>query len=189
MCPKLLLDIDGILTDFHAAVLRTAVKAGFEVSVNDLWVWEMTAALRGAGAPSHVIKTCMDAMAAEGFNNKLEPDPEAIESLPKLREISDVLFVTAPNPGCPTWMNERVAWMRKHFNVEPNDILFSCQKSSISGDVFVDDNPANVLDWSKAHPGKLSVLWSAPYNRRTKVDRRIKSWSELLNLAKSLQTK
>ena len=179
MRPKLLLDIDGILTDFHAAVARVAVDAGFDIALSRMSEWEMSASLRKAGAPEPIVEKCMSAMASEGFNERLEPSPEALKNLPRLQEIADVVFVTAPNLQCSTWMNERIAWMRHHFNVEPECVVFSCEKQEVFGDAFVDDNPKNVLDWSERHPKNMAALWDAPYNRGVEVKRRLRSWLDL----------
>lgn len=181
--PKLLLDVDGILTDFHAAVANVAAEAGFPVSVEQMPEWGMSDSLRALGAPQPVIDRCMTAMGSDGFNEKLEPDPDAVRHLPLLRQAADVTFVTSPNPGSSTWMSERVAWMRRHFDVEPRDIVFSCDKRMVSGDAFVDDNPQNVLDWAQRHPSALSALWDKPYNKSSKIRRRIRSWPELVDMA------
>jgi 5'(3')-deoxyribonucleotidase len=181
MRPRLLLDVDGILTDFHAAVAKIATMAGFPITSDRMCEWEMGASLRNAGASELVIQTCLDAMAFIGFNASLEPDPQALEWLPSVRRAADVLFVTSPSSRCDTWVSERVAWMRRHFGVEPENILFAKDKSDIPGDVFVDDNPDNVLAWAAKHPDKIAALWDSPYNRGPDV-RRVKSWTELLSL-------
>jgi len=187
MRPKLLLDIDGILTDFHAAIARVATEAGFPITTDRMVEWEMSASLRQAGAPEQIVDLCMCAMASDGFNAVLDPDPAALENLPALQEIADVMFVTSPNPKCSSWMSERIDWMRQYFDIQPLQIVFSCEKHLISGDGFVDDNPENVLYWARSHPEKTAALWDAPYNRNARVQRRLRSWPELLDFARFLK--
>jgi len=183
MRPKLLLDVDGILTDFHSEMARIVSMVGFPITSNEMCEWEMGASLRKAGAPESIVQIAMDAMAFAGFNASLEPDSSALEWLPIVRRLADVVFVTSPNPRCDSWISERIAWMRKHFEVEPAYIVFTEDKSGISGDVFVDDHPANVAAWASKHPDKTAMLWDAPYNRGPDL-KRIGSWEELAKILK-----
>ncbi len=180
-----LLDVDGILTDFHSAVADVATKAGFPVSSQQMEEWEMSASLRKLNAPEEIIEQCMSAMSSVGFNCKLEPTKEAIENLPKLMRAVTVLFVTSPNVDCRTWIEERTWWMKKHFGVSREDVVFVQDKSNTRGDAFADDNPHNVLQWSTNNSG-AAILWDAPYNRSAKVERRVKSWKDLIDTAKFL---
>lgn len=177
--------MDGILTDFHAAIADVATQAGFPISSQQMGEWEMSASLRKLNAPEEVIERCMFAMSSVGFNCKLEPTKEAVENLPKLTRVATVLFVTSPNVGCKTWVEERTWWMKKHFGVSQDDIIFVQDKSNVPGDAFADDNPHNVLQWSAKNFG-AAILWDAPYNRSVEVKRRAKSWKDLIDTAKFL---
>lgn len=183
MKPKLLLDVDGILTDFHAAVARIATEAGFPITTREMREWEMGASLRNAGAPESIVELCLRAMASEGFNSSLEPDPQAKEWMPRVMEAADVVFVTSPSSKCATWVLERTAWMSKHFGVEGN-IVFTKSKGDVPGDVFVDDFPSNVSDWAARNPGKIALLWDSPYNQGPNV-RRVGSWEGLISILNS----
>lgn len=182
----LLLDIDGILTDFHSAVADIATQAGFSVNSQQMEEWEMSASLKKLNAPQEIIDLCLDAMASEGFNSKLVPTPEAKENLPKLLRLIRVVFVTSPNDGCSTWADERIRWMGDNFEIPPESIVFSHNKAEIDGDAFVDDNPNNVIQWFAKHRG-AAAIWDAPYNRNAKFRWRIRSWKELMDLAKFLR--
>lgn len=182
MKPKVLLDVDGILTDFHATVANIATRAGFPITADQMTEWDMSISLNAAGAPNNIVSACLLAMASEGFNKELEPSLEAVKNLPKLELVADVVFVTAPNVGCATWTDERIFWMKNFFDVNPSRILFANEKQHIMGDVFVDDNPANTSVWAKHNPSGLSILWDAPYNRNAEIKHRVKSWKELVEL-------
>lgn len=186
--PKILLDVDGILTDFHAAVAHIATMAGSPILVQRMSTWEMSAALRSAGASDEIVDMCLNAMASEGFNSKLSPCGNALKYLPKLQEIANVTFITSPNVKCITWIDERIEWMVDNFNINPASIIFSCNKHTIPGDVFVDDNPLNVINW-KNHQSGLSLLWDAPYNRDVMVTHRIRSWPELIGVTRLIVSK
>jgi 5'(3')-deoxyribonucleotidase len=147
--------------------------------------WEMSASLRKLNAPEDIIRLCMSTMSSAGFNCRLEPTKEAVENLPKLMRVSTVLFVTSPNVDCRTWTEERIWWMKKHFEISQDDIVFAQDKSDLPGDVFVDDNPNNVLRWSAKNFG-AAILWDAPYNRSVEIGRRAKSWKDLIDLAEFL---
>lgn len=181
MRKRLLLDVDGILTDFHSAVTRVAAMGGFLITPAELPEWDVDASLRRVGAPENIVCLCANAMALSGFNTSLEPDPLALEWLPQVMTEADVHFVTSPNTQCTTWISERVAWMRRHFGVEPNRIQFTADKTGVVGDVFVDDCPVNVAAWQTAHPSKTALLWNMPYNKTYGMPS-VSSWEELLSV-------
>lgn len=183
MQKKVLLDVDGILTDFHSAVARIATDAGFPMSADRMAAWDIGKALEMAGAPADIVSECLSAIASAGFNTKLIPHPAAVKWLPALQEIASVTFVTTPNIGCSSWVLERTRWMKKHFGVPAGKIVFSFEKHSVSGDIFVDDNPDNVASWAAGHPGKTALLWDAPYNVNSSL-RRIKLWEGLVSLCR-----
>lgn len=178
------MDIDGLLTDFHAAVGEAVAKrTGFRLSVNEMSRWSMSESLSLMGASEDVISACSEIMASEGFNTALIPNPEAKMWVPKLKQIADIQFVTSPQRSCKTWMVERIGWMRANFSIEPSEILFADDKSEIRGDVFVDDNPMNVAKWRLNHNEKIAVVWDAPYNRKEETEcLRVFGWAHLASL-------
>jgi 5'(3')-deoxyribonucleotidase len=180
MKQKLLLDIDGVLTDFHSAVAKIATMGGFPVTSAEMCEWEIGTSLRRIGAPENIVDLCLNAMAFSGFNASLEPCVSALKWLPDVRRAADVMFVTSPNSKCSTWISERVAWMRKYFDVEPQDIRFASDKSTINGDLFVDDCPENVAAWQLAHPSRSALLWGRPYNKSPGLPK-VCSWEDLLS--------
>lgn len=191
--PLVLLDVDGIFVDFHREALRAAVGAAiraghpFRTSVEEFPTWDMRIGLESCGAPDFVISECLSAIAERGFNESVPPTPEAMTFLPQLRGLSTVIAVTTPNENSDTWVEERIRWMRRHFDMHASDIVFTCMKELIQGDFFVDDKPENVLMWRDRNPDGIGLLWDAPYNRDVHEcdPMRIKGWGNLLDSVSS----
>lgn len=178
------MDVDGILTDFHATVAHISTKAGFPITSKEMSEWEIGSALRNVGAPKEIVETCLKAISSEGFNTNLEPDKEAQIWLPEVKKIANVLFITSPNFECPTWIPERVKWMYKHFGIEKNEILLSIDKSWVPGDIFIDDCPKNVTRWSSKNHLGVALLWDKPYNQALDI-RRVVGWEKLITIVKN----
>jgi 5'(3')-deoxyribonucleotidase len=190
MRPIILLDVDGIFLDFHREVIDVANAVaeraghGFRVSVEEFPTWDMKEGLERCGAPNFVISACLEEMAKTGFNESARPDPEAVENLPRLQKIGDVVAVTAPNKRCDTWIEERIRWMWKHFGMHVNDIVFTRRKEIVRGDFFADDKPENVLKWRSRNPDGMGMLWNATYNESASECNpfRVYGWNDAIDV-------
>lgn len=158
---RLLLDVDGVCADILTPALAAVAAVG-----GGVWdpatfpTWEVFDTVpRQHREATHAI------WHSKGWCRSIKPYPAALAAIPRLRQVADVRFVTSPMSRSPYWMWERDQWLRKHFNAEHHDIVFTRAKYLVEGDVFVDDNLDHVLAWSDAHPKGKAVLWEASYNR------------------------
>ena len=101
-----------------------------------------------------------------------------------LQQIAEVLVVTSPFKGSPTWAHEREAALEKHFDVSHTDVIHAKRKGFIRGDVFVDDKLNNVLEWRDAHPQGKAIHWSSEEDSILGVIR-TKYWGVVLEQARS----
>jgi len=107
--------------------------------------------------------------------------PSAIKGIQTIRDRGhQIVFVTTPWRGCPDWNFIRTAWLKQHFNVGPEDIIFCERKELIRGDVFIDDKTENVKNWVNANPRELGIVFTQPWNRDAYDFHRM-NWEQITN--------
>lgn len=178
--PLVLLDCDGILADFYAAALDTIAElSGVRHDLEALHHWEIFASI----GDDDLRERTYTAMNAPGYClERIQPMPEAAEGLARLRRAADVLIVTAPFRSA-SWPAERLRWLHEHLGVPADQVVFSARKHEVAGDLFVDDNPAQVQAWEAEHRprGGVALVWDRPYNRRGVSLERVGGWDDLLD--------
>lgn len=158
---RVLLDVDGVLADFHsAAVDLMEALFGLRIPIERFVTWDVTDVLNKVQRDE-----CNAAIARPGFATSIKPCKGATEGVLELRSFAEVLFVTSPHVMSPTWAHERTEWLRRHFDASHGEVIHAFRKHSVSGDVFLDDKPSNVLDWQEHNLNGIGLLWDTPYNR------------------------
>lgn len=176
--PRLLLDCDGVLSNFMGSALQVVASLGsFEVPDHHLLSIE-------DALPADVAAEYLRRVTARGFCSSLLPYPGAQDALRELRELAEVVIVTASFGQCPTWAWERTAWLGDHFGIEPGDVVHAGRKHRVGGDVFVDDHPKHVSAWMDAHPFGIAMLWDRAYNRDAQMAR-ASSWATVLTVVRA----
>lgn len=157
---RLLLDVDEVCGDIMTPALKAVGEVGggtWDPATFPTWDVFDTVDHRYREAT-------YERWTAPGWCKAIKPYPEALAAIPRLRQVADVRFVTAPLRG-PHWMWERDRWLREHFEARSEDIVFTKAKYLVMGDVFVDDNAENVLQWALVHPAGTGVVWERPCHR------------------------
>lgn len=179
--PRVLLDVDGVLADYVAAILP-AVKAatGRQHTHADVDQWDFTRALGLSPSETEYVYTVTH---EEGFCADIPVLHGAVEGVRALRVHADVYFTTAPTHA-PYWYFERTEWLIRHFDASVEHVLHAKHKELVTGDVFVDDKIEHVWDWCRHHPSGRGVLWEQPYNRSIDVGHlvRTSSWNRVLEI-------
>ena len=178
---RLLLDVDGVLGDFHRAG-RDLIYRLFrlDLQMEDFVTWDITDVL-----PTKEMKdACNHGIAQPGFATNIQPFPEAREAIQEIRLMADVeiLYVTTPHHISKTWMQERNEWLIHHFGASIDEIHHCFRKYAVAGDALVDDKPAHIEQWGSHHPGRHALLWNTPYNQRETHLKRVHHWNEVLAL-------
>ena len=164
MSKIVLLDVDGVLCDFVAGVMRSVATCSDERA--DLSDWDFLGKLS-----LHAKRAYLADSAKPGFCYGLDPLSGAVEGVQALREDGhDLVAVTAPLLHCPTWEGERREWLRQYFGFTARDVVFTSRKDLVHGDVLVDDKPEHVIEWERRWL-KSGVLWAQPYNRHATARR------------------
>jgi len=171
-----LLDVDGVLADFHGGVLKLIKELfGYRLTIEDFKNWDYTSALESEQQK----ETLRKEITRPGFLASLEPYPGAEEAVAKLQRLGEVICVTSPNHAVPTWIPERYWWLEYLFKIPPKEVILTGKKHLIDGDIMVDDHPDNVHSWKCRHPRKKGLLWDRPYSKKANLPR-VRSWDELI---------
>lgn len=161
----ILLDCDGVLSDFHTHYVHTAaLTLGriFDMAVAHTQ-WSVQDAL---GLSAEEQQAVVARIWEPGWVRYMPVLPGAQSGVQRLREAGHTLhIVTAPWKGHPSWTFERELWLQERFGFESKDVTHTHRKDLVRGDVFVDDKPAHVMAWQQAYPHGLAILWGAPYNK------------------------
>ena len=177
--PVVLLDCDDVVAQCTQRMLQDAQEIlKRPIHEDELKTWgfpDNFEGEEGAQVRQHVYAQ----MAKPGWCLSLEPFPEAVEGVKKLRQISNVFFVTSPFHS-PTWEYERRAWLLNHFGILSSYVIQVSAKFLVQGDVFVDDRPDNVRLWQDANPRGQGLLWEYAHNRQHRGPfQSIGSWEAL----------
>lgn len=182
----ILCDCDGVLCDFDGQFRKALlVKYDFDLPLDhkDFGFTDVV------GWRSEFWNACHE----EGFVAAMDVLPGSQHAIDELRPLGRVVCVTAPFDGARYWMNERVRWLKRHFDFNYKDIIFANDKSLIDGDVLIDDKAETILGWNNG----LAVLRDRPWNRAADIgicrDRRTDkvraySWDDIIREAKRVKT-
>jgi 5'(3')-deoxyribonucleotidase len=177
---KVVLDVDGPLTDFHAKA-RGVILAefGYDFPISNYREWDVTSVL-----PTQAEKDRMnDLIAMPGWASSMIPDPAAMAAVSRMRDLgADILFATAPHPESKTWKEEREAWLIEHFGAHHLEIAFIHRKDFLGGKVFVDDKPSNVRGWNQSNGSGSGFLWKTFYNEAERGLEFLESWEVVLKM-------
>lgn len=170
MRKQLLVDMDGVLAD----VYQQFIKLEFE----DLGITQEIESLNGKSEPE-AFKNYEKYVKTQGFFREAPVIRGSIEGLKYLNKKYDVLIVSSATEF-PYSLKEKHDWLNEHFPfISWKQIIFCGTKSSIRGDVMIDDHPKN-LDYFKGQ----SILFTQPHNTDILNNKyiRVESWSELISI-------
>ena len=153
-----LIDVDGITANFCGG-LCDYFKDRFDIDVDQSKIFgDVRDEAKGLWDDE-----CEDFVKSEGFARTLKPYPGSVEAIRDIIEEYDVVFVTSPYGGSHTWCWDRFMWLRDHFQISRDDIIFARDKRFVSGITLIDDRYENVIDWSYFHK-KPAILMERPWN-------------------------
>jgi 5'(3')-deoxyribonucleotidase len=76
----------------------------------------------------------------------------------------DIAVVTTPWSTCIGWEFCRRAWLMRNFGLRPKRMIAVHEKHWVHGDVFIDDKPAHIRDWTRAWPKGRAFLMNRPWS-------------------------
>jgi len=117
--------------------------------------------------------------------------PGAITALQYLMSIGIHRIIIAttvyPRNGSEAIELDKRQWCKENLWFIPEeDIIITKDKYLIEGDIFIDDNPEQVINYRKHHPNATIIGIEYPYNKDMKeydikVPRGAMSWMNILN--------
>ena len=145
--------IEDLCSPWVAALNKTY---GTSVKPSDIAEWDMKKAFPGLTS-----KQIYAPLMQEEFWDEVKPIPGAPEALFKfIKDGYRVIIVTASHPETVSAKLNKVLFRYFPF-LTYRDVVVASQKDVISGDVFIDDNPQNLI--YPASSG-LRILFSRPHN-------------------------
>ena len=118
--PILFFDMDNVLVDFQSGIdrLNEATQQAYKGNLDDV----------------------------PGIFALMDPIPGAIEAVHKLAEKYEVYILSTAPWKNPTALNDKLAWVKKHFGGGKDDVfykrvIFSHHKNLCHGDYLIDDRP------------------------------------------------
>jgi 5'(3')-deoxyribonucleotidase len=184
--PRVLLDCDGVLSDFIGSVLAlTNELLGTSYRPEDVTEFDF---MRALGLPPDTAAAVKRRIGtAPGFAAALAVYPGAVDGVAKLGKHAEIYVVTSPWNSNPTWCHDREAWLERNFGVPHNRVIHTSAKRLIAGDVLVDDKTATCDAWRAAWPRGIAVRWETLHNHRDAwTGPSMASWVELLEVVRSL---
>jgi 5'(3')-deoxyribonucleotidase len=186
---RFLIDVDDVLTDFVQRL--TPILSGvlgrdwsYDEIHDDEW---NLFTLLGPVQTDAVFAL----MERPGFCMAFHPAEGAQEAVAAIRSLGLELYaVTAPN-YFPYWCSERTTWLERHFKIPASHVVHTHAKHIVKGDFFLDDRPSHVVEWARANPEGVAMLWTTPHNQRTKGygSLRVHSWDSVLDRIKAESVK
>jgi 5'-nucleotidase len=168
-----LLDCDELLADYVGAYLRVVYECtGRRYQHSDITAWNLQECLKLSEPEFTRVEL---AIRRPGFCANLKVLPGAQAGVAKLRGNGDrVLVVTSPLRESMFWVEERYAWLEKHFDIRRDQVFFCERKEQVRGDVLVDDRHEHC----SLFPGR-AVLWARPHNLTSGFHERHCDWSRV----------
>lgn len=148
---RLLLDVDGVIYNFIDLWRHCANYVDVHTEDTDRRDWNLS---------ERYGLTDEDDARVEGElmlcdNRVVVPFDGALAGIKTLQRSGwDIYYVTQPLIGNHQWEDCRRQWFR-HYGLDDNRLVFTSQKHICSGDVFVDDNADNVINWKAHNPNGI----------------------------------
>lgn len=165
MKPRLLIDLDGVIFNFHLAFADHLRNRGFEIPpgfVPGEATWKDPLF---KGREREIGEAYKDFVEL-GF--LVEPYPGAIDFLRELSSIYEIIYCTARSMG-----NQRLATFRAigEYSMPLGSVIFSRDKGKVAEAMGViaamDDDPVNIIPLKSKVP--LVVVPGMPYNKSPKI--------------------
>ncbi len=174
----ILLDMDGVLTDFEHGFF-TSWCALFP-DLPPIPIEERRSHALVENYPPHLTAHVRQVYTARGFFRNLQPIAGAIDGVHQLLALGhDVRICTAPLTAYTFCVPEKYEWIDHHFGREMvKRMILTQDKTLVKADILVDDKPeilgARTPEWEH-------ILYDQPYNRGLPARRMTwQNWRQIL---------
>lgn len=188
---EIVMDADGVFVDFIGGVLReTKILTGRNVERSRLTNWDIFKDLEAITGHKGLEGLLLEHVDAPGFCSALEPCAGADDALAWLLEQDakgaiHLTIATTPWQGCPTWAHERTRWFARR-GLHYSRVMHAVVKRQVYADVFIDDKPEHVREWSARHHNGLAFLWPCSHNVHETSLTRLRDWEQMEEVVEGL---
>ena len=171
----ILIDMDGVVADFSAKLLKTAKERGYgEVDPSNVKSFKIHDEF-----PEKFHEGINNIISERGFYRDLKPIDGAIEGIQEMMEYSffEVFFCTSPWNTSETCIRDKQNWLSQYFGKKIlKRLVVTNDKTLVRGDYLIDDKPTikGVFD----NPTWEQILFSQPYNEKVIGKRRMFGWKD-----------
>ncbi len=163
---RVLLDVDGVLGDFPNEVLAFCNRYGRGNAVRP---WELSDVkqhdiLKALGL-EHMQQRLDQHMRDSDFCRHMPVYDGAQAFVEELKSFAEVVIVTSSYSDVAGWEYARRAWLKEHFGIEKQDVVFAKRKELVGGDMLLDDKLRNIEAWTGAWPWGAAVVFDRPWNQ------------------------
>lgn len=152
-----LVDLDGVLVDLTGTWLHLYGEETQDwVHVDDITKYEFDEHVKDKEAFWYQLNCALrQAPPTRGS--------AAFRTLLK-NENYDVYVVTYAHESNLDNFRTKLNWLKRYFpEFDQRKVIFTKHKERVSGDVLIEDNPANLMAWERENSGLL-ILINQPYN-------------------------
>ena len=155
--PRVIVDVDGVVADFLGHLLPAI---GYEAGRETIVDYDIKKFL------SLAQQERMDQVLREpSFWQTLPVMSGALEGIDEIRERGhEIVWATSPWLPCAGWESIRRDWLKRHFDVAFQEIVYTFRKDVLTAEFYIDDRPESVVAWQRAHSRGIAFLYDAPYN-------------------------
>ena len=156
--PVVAIDCDGVLADWMGYVIPVVnILFNKNIKQSDLTGWDLYDIIDDPKAKT----TLYDYLNQTKMILDVNPYEEALRGMAALKEFAEIYVVTSPMMNYPNWILHRNKWLKTHFGIDKNHVIHTSAKHLVQADVFIDDKPENVVNWSRYGNNVYSqaVLW------------------------------
>ena len=173
------MDVDGVLADFNTHVGDTCGDnpGAYELGLHAV-EFQNISRFRAAEKIVRKKNWCDGVPLMLGANDFIR----------EAEQIGDVWFVTKPYAGAIFWREERRRWLTRNFgNQYQSRVRFVDYKSTVDGDVLVDDTYVQCYEWSRKHE-KFSLHRVSCSTTETEMSENVKRVFSYENILHNLES-
>lgn len=172
---RILVDFDGVIGDVITPALERAyserlLPRKILYSEVDRWHWTFG---------DFSLEILIEYLKDEKFTKLIMPYDRAIKSLQRIAFVDSVHIATA----CPPEGDEyRKEWLFGWWvNIDRYINTWEIDKSTLEGDILIDDSAENVNSWAKT--GRIAILMRQPWNIKERIHPKVITawnWSDVM---------
>lgn len=159
----ILTDVDGVLADFVGHACKTIYNTiGEAYTPRDFEYFEMSKTLS-----DEAVKVLHQATCTQYWCSGMPAYVGASEFISALRDIGDVVALTAAVGSSDHWINERKEWLAEGFGFIQEELIF-CPgplKQYVAGNILIEDRLDTCTQWAERNDTGIALLCNQPWNQ------------------------